>query len=174
MNRKVKRYDPISSDGTCGMCIEDADFGAYVEYEDFAALEAECDSLWSTYVALVDKLDIDTEKAKTAYGKPSDVIVSYVDKLRAENDRLRAERDAFRDSRNYLIEEISDHLSEIAELRDALEEIADPIKFMRARLEDGEQLNWVYAIQMAESGNYLREIAKRALAASTEQEVESE
>ena len=41
MNRKVKRYDPISSDGTCGMCIEDADYGAYVEYEDYAALEAE-------------------------------------------------------------------------------------------------------------------------------------
>jgi hypothetical protein len=120
MNRKVKRYDPISSDGTCGMCIEDADYGAYVEYEDYVALETECDSLWSTYVALVDKLGIDTEKAKTAYGKPSDVIVSYVDALRAENDRLRAERDAFRDSRNYLIEEISSHLSEIAELREAL------------------------------------------------------
>lgn len=57
---------------------------------DFAALEAECDSLWSTYVALVDKLGIDTEKAKTADGKPSDVIVSYVDALRAENERLRA------------------------------------------------------------------------------------
>ena len=45
MNRKVKRYDPINSDGTCGMCVEDADYGAYVEYEDFAALEAECDAL---------------------------------------------------------------------------------------------------------------------------------
>lgn len=45
MNRKVKRYDPISSDGTCGMCIEDADFGAYVEYEDYAALEAENERL---------------------------------------------------------------------------------------------------------------------------------
>lgn len=95
---EVKRYDPINSDGTCGTCVEDPDYGAYVEFSDYAALEAECDSLWSTYVALVDKLGIDTEKAKTAYGKPSDVIVSYVDKLRAENDRLRAERDAFRDA----------------------------------------------------------------------------
>ena len=84
MNRKVKRYDPINSDGTCGMCIEDADYGAYVEYEDYAAIETECNALWSTYVALVDKLGIDTEKAKTADGKPSDVIVSYVDALRAE------------------------------------------------------------------------------------------
>ena len=60
---------------------------------------------------------------------------------------------------------------EVQRLREALEEIADPIKFMRARLEDGEQLNGVYAIQMAESGSYLREIAKRAIAASTGQEV---
>lgn len=63
------------------------------------------------------------------------------------------------------------HAQEEAQrLRDALEEIADPIKFMRARLEDGEQLNGVYAIQMAESGNYLREIAKRAIAAITEED----
>lgn len=38
---EVKRYDPINSDGTCGMCIEDAGYGAYVEYADYAALEAE-------------------------------------------------------------------------------------------------------------------------------------
>ena len=37
----VKRYDPINKDGTCGVCIEDADYGAYVEYADYAALEAE-------------------------------------------------------------------------------------------------------------------------------------
>lgn len=38
---EVKRYDPINSDGTCGICIEDAGYGAYVEYADYAALEAE-------------------------------------------------------------------------------------------------------------------------------------
>lgn len=36
MSNEVKRYDPINSDGTCGMCIEDADYGAYVEYADYA------------------------------------------------------------------------------------------------------------------------------------------
>ena len=45
MNRKVKRYDPINSDGTCGMCIEDADYGAYVEFADYAALAAELSAL---------------------------------------------------------------------------------------------------------------------------------
>ena len=140
MNRKVKRYTIISDDWD----YVESPSGGFIDRDDYEALEAECDALWSTYVALVDKLGIDTEKAKTADGKPSDVIVSYVEALRAEVQRLR----------------------------DALEEIADPIKFMRARLEDGEQLNGVYAIQMAESGNYLRDIAKRALTASTEQEVE--
>lgn len=42
---EVKRYDPINSDGTCGICVEDADYGAYVEYSDYAALDAECEKL---------------------------------------------------------------------------------------------------------------------------------
>lgn len=41
MSNEVKRYDPINSDGTCGMCIEDADYGAYVEYADYATLKDE-------------------------------------------------------------------------------------------------------------------------------------
>jgi hypothetical protein len=45
MNCKVKRYDPINSDGTCGMCVEDADYGAYVEFADYAALAAELSAL---------------------------------------------------------------------------------------------------------------------------------
>ena len=72
---------------------------------------------------------------------------------------------------SFMPTEAAQDQGEVQRLREALEEIADPIKFMRARLEDGEQLNGVYAIQMAESGSYLREIAKRAIAASTGQEV---
>ena len=45
MSSKVKRYDPINSDGTCGTCVEDPDYGAYVEFSDYAALEAECERL---------------------------------------------------------------------------------------------------------------------------------
>ena len=85
MNRQVKRYAIISDNWD----YVESPTGGFIDRDDFAALEAECDALWSTYVALVDKLGIDTEKAKTADGKPSDVIVSYVDALRAENDRLR-------------------------------------------------------------------------------------
>jgi len=87
MNRQVKRYAIISDNWD----YVESPTGGFIDRDDYAALEAECDSLWSTYVALVDKLGIDTEKAKTADGKPSDVIVSYVDALRAENERLRAD-----------------------------------------------------------------------------------
>lgn len=45
----------------------------------------------------------------------------------------------------------------------ALEEIVDPIKFMRERLEEGYRLNGSMAIQMADSANYLKEIARKAL-----------
>ena len=40
-----KRYDPINSDGTCGTCVEDPDYGAYVEFADYAALHAEAEAL---------------------------------------------------------------------------------------------------------------------------------
>ncbi len=39
MNEQVKRYDPINSDGTCGTCVEEPDYGAYVEFADYDALQ---------------------------------------------------------------------------------------------------------------------------------------
>lgn len=69
MNRKVKRYDPISSDGTCGMCIEDADYGAYVEYEDYSALEAECERLRPVLAMVLQALDRDAAEGKAARGE---------------------------------------------------------------------------------------------------------
>lgn len=36
----VKRYDPINSDGTCGICLEDPDYGAYVEFKDYDSLQS--------------------------------------------------------------------------------------------------------------------------------------
>ena len=96
MSSEVKRYEPdVSRRGDAYMDAKPD--GDYVHHDDYAALRVECDSLWSTYVALVDKLGIDTEKAKTADGKPSDVIVSYVEALRAENDRLRKAAEAIRE-----------------------------------------------------------------------------
>lgn len=51
----------------------------------------------------------------------------------------------------------------VAALVVALEEINDPIRFMQERLEEGEQLNSMAAIQLAKDAEYLRDIAKAAL-----------
>lgn len=51
MNRKVKRYDPINSNGACGTCVEDPDYGAYVEFADYAALEDERERLTAELAA---------------------------------------------------------------------------------------------------------------------------
>lgn len=94
MNRKVKRYDPINSDGTCGMCIEDADYGAYVEYADYAALEDECDSRWLTYVALVDKLGIENDRLRAG----TQMLIGDLERRDATIDGLRAELAALKGS----------------------------------------------------------------------------
>ena len=120
---------------------------------DSAALEAECDSLWSTYVALVDKLGIDTEKAKTADGKPSDVIVSYVDALRAENAELRELSQSC-----YL---------EIAELRAENERLRKALEHCLEVMKDP----WKHGDGCISRAIYM---ADAALAASTGQEMEKQ
>ena len=48
-------------------------------------------------------------------------------------------------------------------LREALEEIENPIEFVRKRLKDGEQINGQYAVLLSQDHNYLKSIAKDAL-----------
>lgn len=50
-------------------------------------------------------------------------------------------------------------------LVEALEEIIHPVRFMQERLEEGERLNGMAAVQLAEDASYLRGIAIAALAA---------
>lgn len=57
----------------------------------------------------------------------------------------------------------------VAALVDALEEIIAPIPFMQERLEEGMQLNGMAAVQLAKDAEYLRDIAKKALATYREQ-----
>ena len=52
---------------------------------------------------------------------------------------------------------------DISGLEEALEEIINPIRFMQERLEEGEQLNGMVAVQLANNAEYLRDIAKAAL-----------
>jgi hypothetical protein len=52
---------------------------------------------------------------------------------------------------------------EIDRLKEGLKEIVSPILFMQDRLQEGEKLNGMMAIQLSEDPNYLKEIAKKVL-----------
>lgn len=58
---------------------------------------------------------------------------------------------------------------DVAGLVEALEEIIHPVRFMQERLEEGERLNGMAAVQLAEDASYLRGIAIAALAAHRKQ-----
>ena len=66
MSTEVKRYDPINSDGTCGMCVEDADYGTYVEYADYAALSAKLECANQRARILLDAKNHWAERARKA------------------------------------------------------------------------------------------------------------
>ena len=55
---EVKRYDPVNSDGTCGMCVEDADYGAYVEYADYDQLRTANQRLEGEVARLREALEL--------------------------------------------------------------------------------------------------------------------
>lgn len=59
--------------------------------------------------------------------------------------------------------ELSGQFTNEDRYRLALEEIADPIRFMRERLQEGYTLDGGMAIQLSNSANYLKEIARKAL-----------
>lgn len=52
---------------------------------------------------------------------------------------------------------------DVAALVTALEEIIAPIPFMEKRLKEGERLNGLVAVQLAEDAEYLRDIAYKAV-----------
>lgn len=91
MSSEVKRYDPINSDGTCGTCVEDPDYGAYVEFADYATLEAECERLRGTMMEVVTK-NFAKNLGRAAKDKELDYYLSEgVRQLQAERDALAAE-----------------------------------------------------------------------------------
>lgn len=66
--------------------------------------------------------------------------------------------------------EMFKYMSELDRYADFLEakldEIANPIKYMKMRLEEGQQLNGLFANSMSDSANYLKEIAREALSSN--------
>ena len=87
--REVKRYDPINNDGTCGMCVEDADYGAYVEYADYAALEAKCANLENSLLAITARHFAESWKKRTSDAELEQYLSAGIAQLEAECERLR-------------------------------------------------------------------------------------
>jgi hypothetical protein len=64
--------------------------------------------------------------------------------------------------------EVTTLREQVTLLRSYLEAIVDPIKYMRAKLEDGQCINGQMAIQLSESHSYLKGLANEALASDNE------
>ena len=67
----------------------------------------------------------------------------------------------YTDLANKMYYEQSD--TENAILKKALNEIIDPIKFIKDNLKDGERLNGMYMLELSNSPSYLKGIALHAL-----------
>lgn len=145
MSSEVKRYDPINSDGTCGMCVEDADYGAYVEYADYASLEAECERL--TTQNRITSTQLET-------------LLHANEKLRAERNALRVELERFSQANRELSEKNVRRRRRVRQLREALERAT---KLLSAAAE--------YATKMEPMPAQLLNAIDAELDASTGQEV---
>lgn len=53
---------------------------------------------------------------------------------------------------------------DVEKLAEALQEIINPIEKMRKDLKEDERLEGMYAVQLSNDANYLKSIAKKALA----------
>ena len=86
--------------------------------------------------------------------RPDDIIENgeYTEPYTFESDSEALLFYSYLESRKY-----------INRLEETLKEIIDPIHFMSEKLADGEKLNGLYAIKLADNPEYLREIAKRGL-----------
>jgi len=110
MSTEVKRYDPINSDGTCGMCVEDADYGTYVEYTDYAAIEAEYERLKNSLLEITARRFAESWKKRTSDAELEQYLSAGIAQLEAERDTLRAELEQSRE----LIIEMSKHCNATA------------------------------------------------------------
>ena len=83
--------------------------------------------------------------------------------------RLIFDQSAFFDIKRDSVRIAEHPAPEVAKLVEALEEIVNPVRFMRERLEEGEQLNGMVAVQLAKDAEYLKGIAIAALATHRKQ-----
>lgn len=102
-----------------------------------AALNGKNTALWSTLIPIAEALGIDTERASVAPGKPSDVFVSKIEALKAENERLKEQHRvnlACEESSDARIKWANDQLIDIRCERKELYEIISKVEAKNTEL----------------------------------------
>lgn len=89
-------------------------------------------------------------------------MTDRIAELRALLTRLQTDENPYAQFEALLVAEES--LPALLDCAEALQEIIDPISYMKRRLQDGERLNGVAALQLANDVEHLRGIARVALA----------
>jgi chromosome segregation ATPase len=95
--------------------------------------------------------------------KMAKVCLAEIDRLQEENDQIEVSRARIARHCEYLTFENERLQEKAAHLREALDEIANPVAAMRRRLKEGEELNGQYAVMLSESSEHLKSIARKAL-----------
>lgn len=97
-----------------------------------------------------------------------ELMIEYAKTVRDEVERLESEN-LGTDSMGgfefeWWVSKLSAKQREVDELREALNKIAYPVKYLQAEAEkEGNQLNGIYAAQLSNDANWLKEIARQIL-----------
>ena len=77
-----RHIDAMTGEGLHGK----SDIAAELGYRDMQiqALQADNERMWTTFVKVAEYLGIDAEKARHADGKPSDIYLQHINKLKAD------------------------------------------------------------------------------------------
>lgn len=121
MSSKVKRYAIISDDWD----YVESPSGGFIDRDDYADLEAECERLRGTMMEVVTK-NFAKNLGRAAKDKELDYYLSEgIRRLQAERDALAAELDRLLEGRVLDAETISTLEQELKQSRDAYQNIID-------------------------------------------------
>ena len=87
MNRKVKRYEIISDNWD----YVESPTGGFVDRDDFAALEAECERLKNSLLEITARRFAESWKKRTSDAELEQYLSAGIAQLEAERDALAAE-----------------------------------------------------------------------------------
>lgn len=123
--------------------------------------------------ALREELKEEREKhglTMLSWRQDNDSRCAKINDLEKELEAVKKERDTFGQNVEMFRQEVkkrTDFADWVTRQRDelqaALDEIANPIRYMKSRLKDGEQIDGAHAALLSNNANYLKDIAEKSL-----------